>query len=424
MGNRALPMNNSVFKNRNFILLLIGQIMSNLGNAIHSVSVVWYILNIVGEGRSGFFIAIFTMCTLIPSIIFGPISGVYVDKLDRKKIIWGTDLIRGSLIILLGILTYYKVFPLIALFTITALSSFFGTFFNPAVDSSIPNIVDEKNLMTANSVNGMSRQVVFIFGAAIAGFLYYSIGIVGIFIVNGISFTLSGISEMFIKLPSNKKDSQALGEIDFWSDFKSGIEFVKGQKVILILLSFALVLNFLINPIFTIIFPKTIKFTLGLGAKEFGWFQAIFSVGAIAGMLVLSILPKREKNYKLVLYSLMAQSLIQALFGIPIIPMIQAHISNYSVFIIFCVLSFSMMVFNSLINVPIFTVFQKRVPDEYRGRFFGMLNTLSQGIVPLGLMVIGFLSDIVHPSAIFIAAGLISLALTICMAFIPELKEL
>ena len=218
MENKALPITNSVFRNRNFMLLLIGQLVSNLGNAIHSVSVVWYILNMVGEGKSGIFIASFTMCTLVPAIIFGPISGVYVDKLDRKKIIWGTDLIRGSLILVLGILTYYKVFPLTALFVITALSSFFGTFFNPAVDSSIPNIVDEKNLMTANSVNGMSRQLVFIFGAAIAGFLYYSIGIVGIFIVNGISFILSGISEMFIKLPSNKTDSESVKKIDFWSD--------------------------------------------------------------------------------------------------------------------------------------------------------------------------------------------------------------
>lgn len=424
MKSSNLPIKNSLFRNENFILLLIGQIVSNLGNAIHSVSVVWYILSLVGENRSGIFIAVFTMCTLIPSISFGPISGVYVDKLDRKKIIWGTDLIRGALILILGIFTYYKVFPLIFLFVITALNSFFGTFFNPAVDSSIPNIVDEKNLMTANSVNGISRQVVFIFGAAIAGFLYSYIGIVGIFLVNGISFILSGISEMFIKLQSSKDNAGDIDRVTFWSDFKGGINYVKGQKLILKLLGFALVLNFLISPLFVVIFPKAIKFTLALGAREYGLFQAVLSVGAVVGMFILPMLPKREKNYKLIHRSLMLQSIIIALFGIPIIPMIYANFTNYSVFIMFCILSFVLMIFNSLVNVPIFTIFQKRVPDEYRGRFFGMLNTLTQGIVPLGLMVMGFLSDILHSSVIFIASGLISFALTIWMLFIPGFKEL
>ncbi len=418
-----LPTKNSLFRNENFILLLIGQIVSNLGSAIHSVAVVWYILSTVGEDSSGIFIAVFTMCTLIPSIVFGPISGVYVDKLDRKKIIWGTDLIRGLLLLILGIFTYYKISPLISLFVITALNSFFGTFFNPAVDSSIPNIVEEKNLMTANSVNGISRQLVFIFGAAIAGFLYSYIGIVGIFLLNGISFILSGISEMFIKLQSSKENGGDMEKVAFWSNFKGGINYVKGQKFILKLLGFALVINFLINPLFVVIFPKTIKFTLALGAGEYGLFQAVFSIGAVVGMFILSILPKREKSYRLIQRSLMLQSIIIALFGIPIIPVIYANFTNYSVFIMFCILSFTLMIFNSLINIPLFTILQKRVPDEYRGRFFGMFNTLTQGIVPLGLMVVGFLSDMLHSSVIFIASGLISFALTIWMLFIPEFKE-
>lgn len=424
MENRVTPTRKSIFMNKNFMLLLIGQIVSNLGNALHSVAVIWYILNLVGENKSGIFISVFTMCILIPIVVFGPISGVYVDKLDRKKIIFGTDLIRGSLILILGILTLLNIFPLIALFVITSLSSLLGTFFNSAVDSSIPNIVDEDNLMTANSANGISRQLVFIIGAAAAGLLYYSIGIVGIFIVNGLSFILSGISEMFIYLPPTKKDSEDHDTESFWENFKSGIQYVKGQKLIMKLMGFFLVLNFLFNPIFTIIFPKTIKFTLELGAKEFGWFEAIFSAGAIIGMLILSILPKREKNYKLAFLSLSSQSLILALFGIPIIPQIHDKLNNYYVFVIFCILSFSMMIFNAFFNILIFTTFQKQIPDEYRGRVFGMSNTLTQGIVPIGLAIIGFMSDIVHPSIIFITAGLISLSLTIWMIFIPELKEL
>lgn len=425
MGDKVKSNSSRIFKNKDFMLLLMGQIVSNLGNAIHSVSVVWYILSFVGESRSGSFMAIFTMCMLIPSIVFGPISGVFVDKLNRKKIIVGTDFIRGMLILVLSIFTYFNIIPLIALFVITVLSSFFGTFFNPAVDASIPNVVDEEDLIKANSINGMSRQMVFIIGAGIAGFLYYSIGIVGIFIVNGLSFILSGVSEIFIDIPSSKKEMDEIeNKMSFWEDFKGGIQFVRGQRQIMILMSFSLVLNFLFNPIFAVVFPKTIKFTLGLGAKEFGVLEAIFSIGAMIGMLLLSIIPKREKNSKLIFFGITTQSLIIVLFGIPIIPVIYNKINNFYVFIVFCILVFSMMVFNSLTNVPILTIFQKKVPDEYRGRFFGMLNTLSQGIVPIGLALIGVLSDILLPSTIFIVTGLILLSLSIWMIFIPELREL
>lgn len=75
---------------------------------------------------------------------------------------------------------------------------------------------------------------------------------------------------------------------------------------------------------------------------------------------------------------------------------------------------------NAFINVPLFTTFQKIVPDEFRGRFFGILNTLTQGIVPLGLAVLGYISDKLLPSTIFIFSGIIVTLLGIWMFFIPE----
>ena len=416
----------SIFKNQNFMLLLIGQVVSNLGNAIHSTAVIWYIMSMVAEDRSGAILSILGLCSLIPSIVFGPISGVYVDKLDRKKIIVGTDIIRGSLALLLATFTFLNIIPLPALFIVTALSTFFGTLFNPAVDSSIPNVVEDEMLTKANSLNGISRQLVWILGAAISGILYAYVGIVGIFIINGLSFILSGLSEMFIKLPERKKkeENDTIKESTFLKDFKDGIVYMKGQKVIMVLMSFALVLNFLYNPIFSIIFPKTIKFTLGVGAKHFGWFNSIFAIGSIAGMIILNVLPKREKVHNHVLGGITIQSILFLMFSIPIIPRVLEVIGGQKAFIIYCVIAFLMMICNVFVNVPLFTVFQRIVPDEYRGRFFGMLNTLTQGIVPLGLIFIGVVSDLIPVYIIYIVAGSISLALSIWMFFIKEFKEL
>ena len=412
----------SIFQNRNFMLLLVGQIVSNLGNAVHSVAVAWFIMGLVGEGLSGTYMAILGTCTLIPYIVFGPISGVFVDRISRKLIIAGTDIIRGALILSLAAFVYFNFYPLAALFAVTVLSALFGSFFNPAIDASIPNVVEEKDLTQANSVNGMSRQLTWIIGGAISGFLYYKIGVVGIFIVNGLSFILSGLSEMFIKLPPVKKKES--GSESFWEDFKGGIQFVRSKRIVMVLMAFALVLNFLFNPIFQIIFPKTMRFTLETGAQEYGIFQAIIPIGAMLGMMALSAVPKLGKSYKVVLVSMAAQSALLAGFGVPILPSVLGVIGKTNVFVLYCMMILVSMVANSLVNVPVFTAFQKIVPDEYRGRFFGLLNTLTQGIVPLGLAVFGILSDVVHPAAIFMFAGGVSLALSIWMMFVKEFKEL
>ncbi|KPU27606.1 hypothetical protein TR13x_03485 [Caloranaerobacter sp. TR13] len=422
---RVVKSKSNILRNRNFMLLIIGKIVSNVGNSLHNAAVAWYIMSLVGEKSAGFFMGIFGMCSLIPFIIFGPISGVFVDKVDRKKIIVGTDFIRGGLILLLALLSYFNVLNIWILFGITAISAFFATFFNPAVSATIPNIVEEKDLHKANSLDGMSLQLSWIVGVAISGFLYYWIGIFGIFIVNGISFIISGISETFINIPPIKRDMNNINknEWSFWKDFKEGIVFLKGQKAIVVLLGFALIINFLFNPIFQIVFPKTIKFTLNLTAKENGILSSAFPIGAIIGMFILSILPSREKYYMFMINGIIADGLIMMLFGIPLIFFKFSFISSFGVYAIFLFLILILGIVNALVNVPINTTFQKIVPDEFRGRFFGILNTLSQGIVPLGLAALGYISDKLASSTIFIISGIIVSLLGIFMFFIPELKE-
>ncbi|WP_026475838.1 MFS transporter [Alkaliphilus transvaalensis] len=411
----------SLFSNKNYMLLFLGHIVSNLGNGIHQVAVAWFIMSSVTEERSGMYMAIFGTCVLIPYIVFGPFSGVLVDRINRKKIIYGSDFMQGILMLLLALLVYRDFYPLQSLFVITSLCAFFGTFFNPAVDSSVPNVVNEAHLGQANALNELSRQLSWTIGGAIAGILYYRLGIVGVFMVNGLSFIGSGISEMFIQLPSRTPKSTE-DKFSLWEDFKVGIAFVKSQKVILKIMIFALTLNFIIQPILQIIFPKTVKFTLEMTAKEFGYLQSLFPVGAVVGMLLISLSTKVQNSYRIVQVALIAQASILIAFGIPIIPSILREVGVMPVFILFCIMAVLLMMFNSLITIPFFTALQRRVPDEYRGRFFALLNTTSAAIVPVGLAFFGVLSDIIIPAKIFIVTGIIAMLFALWMIFTPDLK--
>jgi len=409
--------------NRNFSLLLVGQIVSNLGTAVYMTAVIWYIMSVVPEGQGGKMVAVFSICNLLPMLVGGPLAGVLADRWNRVLIIAGSDLIRGILFILLAAAAYLNIMSLVILFGITVLASVVGSFFNPAVDASIPNMVGENQLMKANSLNGMSRQLTFLIGAAIAGFLYNWVGIIGVFLINGISFFLSGISELFIRLPQRQKKSDNAGVRGYMREFAEGLRYFRKDTVIMTMIAFVVILNFVFTPIFEVVFPKAMKFDLGLNVQQYGIMMAIASVGGILGMLILSLVNIKNR-YKTVMLALFASVISFTLFGVPLLSGIAARLGVGMIFGIFGLLSIGVTTAIAFVNMPIMTSMQIRIPDEYRARFFGIMTTFAMAAAPLGAALMGVLVDIVPTAVLFFGGGAICLIVCFWMLAKPALKEL
>lgn len=412
--------------NKNFSLLLAGQFVSNVGNALHMTAVVWYIMSTVPEGQVGKLVAAFSLCMLLPMLITGPLAGVLADRWDRVKIIAGTDLIRGVLFAVLAGATYLNIAPMAFLFGITILESVVGSLFNPAVDASIPNMVTEEHLMKANSLNGMSRQLTWVAGAAAAGFLYHWVGIAGVFLINGMSFFLSGVSELFIRLPRRERvqdDTKADGLQGYMHEFTDGIRYFSKDKLVMAMMACAVILNFIFTPVFSVVFPKVMKFQLGLNAQQYGLMESLFSVGSILGMLVLSIVAIKNR-YKTVMISMFGMVAAFTLFGVPLMPGITGRLSVGMIFAVFGTLAMGLMMTNSFVNMPIMTAMQTRIPDEYRARFFSILTTFCMVAAPLGTALVGVLVDSVSAMALFLGGGAVCLAVCLWMLTKPAFKEL
>lgn len=426
--DQSVKITKSIYRNKNLMLLVFGQIVSNLGNYVFKTSVTWYIMSLISSNKTGIYIAIFMSCLLVPTLFFGPFSGVIADKYDRKKLIVGTDLIRGSLMLILALLYYFNLMSLTVLFVLTFICAFFETFFNPAVISTVPNLVDKENLSKANSLNSMSWKLSTFVGISISGFLFYYFGIFGVLLINGISFILSGISEMFIEMPktSNSNTNLDLRKIktQIFADFKEGIVFLKTQKTLLILVGLALCINIVYYPIFEIIFPKTIKFSLDMNAKIYGILQSLIPIGSIIVMFVLSLIKLKGKDSKWIINGVIIEGIIISLLGVPLIFFANSYISNTSVVIIYSILTIFLGIIIGLMNVPLISSFHRLVPDEFRGRFFAIFETASQGSIPIGAFLFGILSDRIQPTFIYIMAGIIIMSLGIWMWRIPEMRDL
>lgn len=410
-----------LLRNRNVVLMFFGKMVSNLGTMLYLTGIAWYIMDIAGKEKSGQMIAIFGICGVLPRIITGIFSGIFVDRWDRRKIIYRSDLIQGVLFSILALLSYSNKLGFIPIFIVVSLSNMIMSFFGPAVDSSIPNIVEEKDLMRVNSMFGTVDQTTNIVGAAIAGILYYYVGISALLAINAISFFASGISEMFLDIPKRDNNKQKQTPL---KDLSDGIKYIFKMKSIVILMGFAMILNFLFNPLFQVVFPKLVKFTLEMSSREYGFLNMMFPIGSIAGMLFLSML-KEQKSYRMMITKgIVGQGAFATLMSLSIFGWINGYYGNIVVLalILICIIGMGMM--NAFTNMPLFTIFQKKVDDEYRGRFFSLLSIVCQGIVPLGLAVYGVLSDQVASEWIFLGTSIIFLIVGMSMVFMKSLDEL
>lgn len=185
-------------KNKNFIIIVIGQIISLFGNAIQRFSMSLYLLEFTGSTAT--FANILAIST-IPYILFAPIAGMLSDRVNKKKIMIYLDffcsfLIGGYAIILLNGRDH-EVIVAIVMFMLSICFTLYG----PAVTSSIPQMVEEDKLTSANGVINQVGSIVNFAGPILAGVLYGIVGIKAIVIINAISFFASAIMELFLDIP-------------------------------------------------------------------------------------------------------------------------------------------------------------------------------------------------------------------------------
>lgn len=416
----------------NMVLLLLGRLVSLLGSRIYSFAISLYVLKITGSAMTFSLSLVFAT---LPGIIFGPIAGVLSDKIDRKKIVVFMDMLSGVTILLLYGLAIIDDLRLIYIYLASFLLSTWNTFFSVPFQAAIPNIVDKKSLMRTNSLNQAITSITAIAGPSLGGVIYILIDIRLFLVFNGISFILSGISEMFIDFDLNreKTDESTITEDtngesksslkSFFGDFTEGFAYLKSEKPVFILALSAIFLNLFVALGLTVPFPYIVNELLKMSEAQYGILQSIFPFGMLTGAIALSILPQRERNWKKIFWGLIVMNLGIILLGVSVTPSFRV-ISNDIYFIAFIILQFIISAGIVTINIPIEVTMQKLIPDNVRGRVFGLTTTFAMSCAPIGLIVSGILTDLIPVWILPVTSGIILLGLTAIMASNKDIRKL
>ena len=377
--------------NKNILLLLFGRFISDTGSTMQMVVIPLYIIDIGGSAST---IGVFSFLSLMPAMLILPFAGVIGDRNNRKKIMISADIISALAILVLVIVSIIGNMTLPLLLGMIVVVYICYGFFSPASGGMIPKLVHVDDLNKTNSQVASLRMLSSLFGPLIGAVLYTEFGITVLFVINAVSFLLSGITEMFIQYSHEQRDDSVKGQ-SVLRDLKDGASFIFNHKLIRNLSLFFFLIFIFIQPVFGVALPLFFKTMLKYSDTVYGQIQMAIVAGSLTGTILAGILGKKgslKKSLNLGVF-IMAVSVI--MITAVLTPRAVSLLGNdtilYLVFLfgVLFILGIGMMI----IAIPVQTLIQKATPNEYMSRVFSIVGIISKGGMPLGALAYGIILD-------------------------------
>lgn len=392
--------------NLDFFLLWQGQMVSGIGDFFYLIALGFWILATTGSTA---LMTTIMAASFIPQIFIAPFAGAIVDRMNRKWIIVAMDAIRGFSVLLIAIAAFSGILKIWMVLAVGIVLGISLSFFNPAVRSSLPDIVPKSKLVKANAAFSMVTASSKIIGDSIGGFLYQTLGVPILFLINSISYLLSAFTEIFIKIPNIHHDHE---KKPFFKEMRLGFSFTWKFKGLRYLFIHAFILNFF-RVIALILILPLFQRTAHLGAAMYGIAIGTAGAGAFSGFLLSSIFHFKP-NRRFFLMCLMGSIFSISRVFFPFF--LQMHIILPLMFISGAAISISLNLFEA--GIPL------AVPAHIRGRVFSLLNSVTSGVWPLGMIVGGLLGEFISIPMVISTASLICLLSYILLFFVSSSKEI
>lgn len=430
MAGEAQPNAAAVLKNRPFLLLWLSQAATQIGGnmVVYGLTVMVYSVT-----RSNSAVSLLLLTFLVPGVLFSALAGVYVDRLDRRHILVATNLLRAAafgLLLLAG-------GNLLAIYVLNAFVATVTTFFAPAEASMIPILVPRTQLIAANGLFTLTLNAAFALGFALLGPLVVTlagppalVGLVGLFYLVAAAFCFT--------LPSTPVErggvraAQAVGDVEraissTVGQLGEGLGYIRDHRNISWTLTYLAIGAALIG-VLGVLGPDFARTALGLDPKDFIIVVLPLGIGIVLGVLVLGRAELYVPRRRLIEGGLLALGVLLVILSLagPITRFLQrvgstsavvdlsALVSMLSVVV---AIAFCAGVSYAFVLIPSQTQLQEELPEEVRGRVFGVLNTLVSVASFLPIIVTGPIADVIGTQYVILFVGvLVFLAGTLSVA--------
>ncbi|WP_070119952.1 MFS transporter [Bacillus marinisedimentorum] len=358
------------FADRNFLYLFIGALFSSPGYYVYLIGSEWLMLSITGNR---FYFGMLFVAASIPRLIFMMYGGAAADRLNKRTILFISDLSRAFLVSVLLVLVWLDA---AAAWHLIVLSVFFGisdAFSHPSMNSLVAEILPKESLQRGNGTLQMTQQLSPIIGPAAGGTLIVTIGFKGIFTVAAVILVIAAWTVARIKLVQEEGTPESKKGI--FHDIKLGFNYVKQNNLLLSVMSMAFLLNFFITGPLSMGIPLLVKDVYQENALGLTAMEMAFGIGALGGALLMTVMKSVKRPGLLVLYALLVQTALFTLLGV--VPSLLFAVP----------LLFVIGILMQVVNIPILTVVQSKTDPRMLGRVMSLLMTVATGLVPVSYLV-------------------------------------
>ena len=386
-----------LIKTRDFGLLWWGQVTSQIGEGLNKVALLWFVYELTG---SAMMIATVGLIQTVPPLLFGPLIGVYLDRLRKKPVMIWVDLIRTVLTFLIPTLYGLGHLSLEGLFVLIFLQSMVSTVFGPALVSAVPLLVRRGELVSANALIQGTNNIGSLLGPAVSGVLIALIGAQHVLYVNAATFFISALCLMPIRnnetIVEQATESQSGSLV---SDLSVGFRFVFGNRSTVFLLVIITALFNLGASAFVFVLPVYAKEYLQVGPVQLGWLWSALG----AGMLIASSwLAFRQNNdvrsrMQILVSGTTVGGLATCTLAVLQSPLVAAG------FVILVGAG------AAVLNPVVWALLQEVTPAHLMGRVLTTFSTGSMAAAMVGMSGFGWMADAIGPAQSLIGLGLVLL---------------
>lgn len=398
---------NKGLSQRSFILLEIGQFISQCGNGIFLLAFSWYVLS-RPAGTQEF--AVLMLLGAVPGLLLAPFFGVLVDRLSKRTILVTSDILRSFSFFLLSlVLTQGTIhFSYLAVFSFVNGVLFF--IFDPTLKSSIPLIVDYNDLEKANSIDSAIASFSGLISMFIGGMLLAFFGVRSCFFINSVTFMISAFCALFVTIPAVTQKNGPLTIKVAFAEMKGTFAFISKEQNLAFLMLLGLILTAFIYPTGNVLFPILLKNIIQFKAIVFSMIQGGYPLGIIVGVFVCIKIKVVEKNiFTLVYFCGISMAIIILGWG--------AVARFYPEATILCAafLMLSVVCMGTLtviMAIKTTTYLQTVTPKQLLGKVISFYQMIVSAIVPIGYVVYSSVIISFEIKWVFVIISILVISLT------------
>jgi MFS family permease len=410
----------NVLQNRPFLQLWLAQVSSQVGGNVLMYGLAIFISSTY---RSSTAVGAMFLCFLLPAIVFSAIAGVFVDRVDKRHMLLITNLLRGLAVLAIVVVGT----NLLALYSLMILIATVTTFFGPAEASMIPFLVPKRQLLAANGLFTLTMNVSFVLGFALVGPFLVALASAQLLIV--IVAILYFLAAMFCwNLPSDPPvqaatvtAGQTVADAEravetMLGQFVEGIVYIRDHRNVGWSLSYLGITGALVG-VLGVLGPSFAKTTLGLGEKDFALIVLPLGLGIATGILVLNSYGRYLPRRRTIEVGIIGMGVLLTIlsFASPISHFLEERATSnglaeasrvVSALSLVMGLAFLIGAAYSVVAISSQTQLQEELPEDVRGRVFGVLNMLVSITSLAPIIIVAPVADAVGVPPVILVVGI------------------